>query len=200
MKSSSVESRRTTAGRNLPPDLWWNSIRMKTTSPGRRVMDQQFVYRVIGSVCRLESPPASRAPGGVVCGGAPLEYDLNLFPRRNLRCNLRRNDNLTIRREFASEVGGLHLCSLTSYIISCVRDNGRPHTLRDLRSLFPAMSRFQACRLRLAIRRPVDNVAAPGPDLHVRHRTEPRRTSACHEERTPEVHQMVFYCMPENII
>ena len=77
-------------------------------------MDQQFVYRVIGSVCRLESPPTSRAPNGIVYGGTPLEYDLNLFPRRDLRSDLRRNYNLTVRREFASEVSGLHLCSLTS--------------------------------------------------------------------------------------
>ena len=97
-------------------------------------MDQQFVYRVIGSVCRLESPPASRAPSGVVHGDAPLEYDLNLFPRRNLRCDLRRNDNLAIRCEFAPEVGGFHLCSLTFYIISRVRENGRAHTLRVLSS------------------------------------------------------------------
>src|ERR1019366_7283491 len=129
-KSSSAESRSTTAGRNLPPDLWWNSIRIRTTSPGRRVMVQQFVYRVIGSVCRLESPAAGRAPGGVVQGDAPLENDLNLFPRRNLRCDLRRNDNLAIRCEFAPEVGGFHLCSLTFYIISRVRENGRAHTLR----------------------------------------------------------------------
>lgn len=95
-KSSSPESRSTTAGRNLPPDIWWNSTRIRTTSPGRRVMDQQFVYRVIGSVCRLESPPASRAPGGVVYGYAPLEYDLNLFPRRDPRSDLRRNDDLTV--------------------------------------------------------------------------------------------------------
>ena len=97
-------------------------------------MVQQFVYRVIGGVCRLESPAAGRAPSGVVHGAAPLEYDLNRFPRRNLGCDLRRNDNLTIRREFASEVGGFHLCSLTSYIISRVRDNGRPRTLRVLSS------------------------------------------------------------------
>ena len=77
-------------------------------------MVQQFVYRVIGSVCRLESPAAGRAPGGVVQGDAPLENDLNLFPRRDLRSDLRRNDNLTVRREFASEVSGLYLCSLTS--------------------------------------------------------------------------------------
>ena len=92
-------------------------------------MDQQFVHRVIGSVCCLESPPASRAPGSVVYGDAPLEYDLNLFPRRDPRSDLRRNADLTVRREFVSEVGGLHLCSLTSHIISRVRDNGRPQTL-----------------------------------------------------------------------
>jgi hypothetical protein len=112
-------------------------------------MVQQFVYRVIGSVCRLESPPASRAPG-VVVGGAPLEHDLNLFPRRDLRCDLRRNDNLTIRREFASEVSGLHLCSLTFYIIARVRDNGRPHTLRVLSSDSEgyAVNWFEAARER----------------------------------------------------
>ena len=97
-------------------------------------MVQQFVYRVTGSVCRLESPPASRAPSGVVRGSVPLEHDLNLFPRRNLRCDLGRNDNLTVRREFASEVSGLHLCSLTLYIITRVRDSGLPHTLRVLSS------------------------------------------------------------------
>jgi hypothetical protein len=108
-------------------------------------MDQNFVYGVIGSVRRLESPPTGRAPSGVVCGGAPLEYDLNLFARRNLRRDLRRNDNLAIRCEFASEVGGFHLCSLTSYIISRIRDSGRPHDFRDLRGFFPVMRRFQAC-------------------------------------------------------
>ena len=49
-------------------------------SPGRRVMDQQFVDCVVVSVCRLKLPPPRRAPGGVVFGGAPLEYNLNLFP------------------------------------------------------------------------------------------------------------------------
>src|SRR5664279_3985823 len=79
-KSSSAESKRTTAGRNLPPGVWWKSIRIRTTSPGRSVMDQHFVDRVIVSVRRLELPSASRAPGNVVLGDAPLEYDLNLSP------------------------------------------------------------------------------------------------------------------------
>jgi hypothetical protein len=81
-------------------------------------MDRQFVYWVIGSVRRLESEPASRAPSGVVYGDAPLEYELNLFSRRNLRCDLRRNDDLTIGREFTPEASGLHFSSLTSHIVS----------------------------------------------------------------------------------
>jgi hypothetical protein len=92
-------------------------------------MDQQFVYRVIGSVRRLESPPANRAPGVVFRGDTPLEYDLNLFPRRDPRSDLRRNADLTVGREFAPEIGDLYLCSLTSYIISRLPDNGRPQTL-----------------------------------------------------------------------
>src|ERR1035441_4302960 len=120
-KSSSAESRRTTAGRNLPPGVCWKSIRIRTTSQGRSVMDQQFVDRVIVSVGRLELPSTRRAPGSVAFGDAPLEYDLNLLPRRNLRCDLRRNGDLAVRREFAPEVSGLHIRSLVLYIISRVR-------------------------------------------------------------------------------
>ena len=66
-------------------------------------MDQLFVNRVVGSVCRVKLPPTRRAPGGVVFGDAPLEYDLNLLSRRNLRCDLRRNRDLAVRREKAGE-------------------------------------------------------------------------------------------------
>src|SRR5258708_6732698 len=113
-KSSSPASRRTTAGRIFPPGVWWKSIRIRTTSPGRRIMDQHFVDRVIGSVRRLELSPPRRAPSGVVFGDAPLQYDLNLFPRRNLGCDLRRNGNLAVRCEFARKVSRFHFGSLTS--------------------------------------------------------------------------------------
>src|ERR1035438_7819243 len=117
-KSSSAESRRTTAGRTLPPGAWWKSIRIRTTSPGRRVMDQRLIYRVIGGVSRLELPSTGRAPSGIVRGDAPLEDHLNLFPWRNLRCNLRRNCDLTVRRELAPEVGGFQSLALTHPMIS----------------------------------------------------------------------------------
>src|SRR5438552_1708538 len=107
-KSSSPESRRTTAERNLPPVVWWKSIRIRTTSPGRRVMVQQFVDRVVANIGRLELPAPRRAPRSVFFGDAPLEHNLNPFPRWNLRCYLRRNGNLAVRCEFASEVGDLH--------------------------------------------------------------------------------------------
>src|ERR1035438_9544308 len=144
-KSSSAESRRPTAGRNLPPGAWEKSIRIRTTSPVRSVMDQQFIDRVIVSIGRLELPSASRAPGSVVFGDAPLEYDLNLLPRRNLRCDLRRNGDLAVRREFAPEVSGLHVRSLVPYIISRVRTpgRGRPSELAVLADpsgpVFPAV-------------------------------------------------------------
>src|SRR5258708_16738480 len=93
-KSSSPASRRTTAGRTWPPGVWWKSIRIRTTSPGRRFMDQYFVNRVIGSVRSLELLTPRCAPSGFVFGDPPLEYDLNLFPARNLRCDLRWNGNL----------------------------------------------------------------------------------------------------------
>src|ERR1035437_10381120 len=128
-KSSSAESSRATAGRNLPPGVWWKSIRIRTTSPGRSVMDQKFIDRVVGSVGRLELPSASRAPGSVVVGHAPLEYDLNLLPRRNLRRDLMRNRDLAVRREFAHEVSSLHLRSLILYISSRVRKIGAARTL-----------------------------------------------------------------------
>ena len=64
------------------------------------------------------------APGSVVFADAPLEYDLNLLPRWNLRCDLRRNGDLAVRREFAPEVSGLHIRSLVPYIISRVRKQG----------------------------------------------------------------------------
>src|ERR1017187_5910546 len=99
----------------------WKPIRIGTISPGRRVMDRLFVDRVVGSVCRIKPPPARRAPGGVVFGDAPLEYDLDLFPRRNLRCDLRRNGDLAVWLEFASEVNRLHYSFLTCLIISRVR-------------------------------------------------------------------------------
>jgi hypothetical protein len=51
----------------------------------KHVMAQQFVDRVVVSVCRLKLPPPRCAPGGVVFGDAPLEDNLNLFPLRNLR-------------------------------------------------------------------------------------------------------------------
>ena len=78
------------------------------------------VDRVVGSVRHLELPPPRRAPGAVVFGDAPMEYDLNRFPRRNLRRDLRRNRNLAVRHDFASEVDGLQFSSLTPYIISRV--------------------------------------------------------------------------------
>ena len=83
-------------------------------------MDQLFVDRVVGGVCRIKLPPPRRAPG-VAFGDALLEYDLDLCPRRNLRCNLRRNGNLAVRLEFASEVSRLHYSFLTCLIISRVR-------------------------------------------------------------------------------
>ena len=57
----------------------------------------QFVYRVVGRICRLELPSTNRAQGGIVRRDAPLKYDLNLFPRWNLRWDLRRNGNLAVR-------------------------------------------------------------------------------------------------------
>ena len=84
----------------------------------------QFVYRVVGRICRLELPSTNRAPGGIVRTDAPLEYDLNLFPRWNLRWDLRRNGNLAVRRELASEVSGLHRFSLAHCIVSRVRAIG----------------------------------------------------------------------------
>src|ERR1035441_9810531 len=120
-KSSSPESSRTAAGRNLPPGVSWKPIRIRTISPGRRVMDQLFVNRVVGSVRRIELPPARCAPCGVVFGDAPLEYDLDLCPRRNLRCDLRRHGNLAVWLAFASEVSRLHYSFLTCLIISRVR-------------------------------------------------------------------------------
>ena len=41
-----------------------------------------------------------------------MEYHLNLLSRGNLRRYLWRNSNLPIRREFASEIGGLHILTL----------------------------------------------------------------------------------------
>jgi len=79
-------------------------------------MDRQFIDGVVGSVCRLKLPMSCRAPGGVVFGDAPLQYNLNLFPRRKLRCDFRRNGDLTVRREFASEVSGLHFSFLAPSI------------------------------------------------------------------------------------
>src|ERR1039457_4886724 len=84
-------------------------------------MDQLFVDRVVAGVRRIKLPPARRAPSCVVFGHAPLEYDLDRFPWRNLRCDLWRNGNLAIRLEFASEVSRLHYSFLTSFIISRVR-------------------------------------------------------------------------------
>src|ERR1017187_1082920 len=89
---------------------------MRTISQGRRVMEQLFVHRVVGGVCRFKPPPPRCAPSGVVVGDAPLEDNLNRFSGRNLRCDLRRNGNLAIRRELASEVSG-HLSFLTLSII-----------------------------------------------------------------------------------
>jgi hypothetical protein len=60
------------AGRTLPPAAWWKPIRIRTKSPGRSVIDQQFVHRVIGGVCVLELAPAQRAPGSIVNGDVPL--------------------------------------------------------------------------------------------------------------------------------
>jgi hypothetical protein len=57
---------------NLPPGDWWNSIRIRTTSPGRSVLDQQFVYRVVFSVRRLEFASTCCPPGGLVHGKVPL--------------------------------------------------------------------------------------------------------------------------------
>src|ERR1019366_8810383 len=106
---------------------------MRTISPGRRVMDQPFVDCVAGSVCRLKLPPSGRAPGGVVFGNAPLEYNLNLFPGRKLRRDFRWNGNLTVRREFASEVSGLHFSFLTPSII--LRPREETHRERCLTEL-----------------------------------------------------------------
>src|SRR5260370_15446964 len=108
-KSSSRESRSTTAGRNLPPGVWWKSILIRTISPRRRVMDQRFVDRVVGVVRCFELPPPGRAPRCIVLRDAPLEYDLNLFPWGHLGCDLGRNCNLAVRREFTSEISGFHL-------------------------------------------------------------------------------------------
>src|SRR5580700_6242192 len=113
-KSSSAVSKRTTQGRNLPPGVWWKSIRIWTTSPGRRVMDQAFVDRVIVSVGGLELPSLRDAPNSVFLGDAPLKYDLNLRPWGNLRRNLGRNSDLAVRRGFAPEVSDLHVRSLVS--------------------------------------------------------------------------------------
>ncbi|HEY6390915.1 MAG TPA: TonB-dependent receptor, partial [Bryobacteraceae bacterium] len=49
------------------------------------------------------------APSDIVFGHAPLEYDLNLFARRNSRCDLGWNDDLPVGREFTGEVGDLHV-------------------------------------------------------------------------------------------
>src|ERR1017187_9198211 len=80
-KSSSAESKRTTAGRNLPPGVWRKSIRIRMTSPGRSVMNQQFVDRIFVRVGRLKLLPARNTPGYISFGGAPLEHHLNLRPR-----------------------------------------------------------------------------------------------------------------------
>src|SRR5260370_396424 len=101
-KSSTPESRSTTAGRNLRPGVWWKSILIRTISPRRRVMDQRFVDRVVGVVRCFELPPPGRAPRCIVLRDAPLEYDLNLFPWGHLGCDLGRNCNLAVRREFTS--------------------------------------------------------------------------------------------------
>jgi hypothetical protein len=90
----------------LPPAPEWKSIRIRTTSPARRVIDQQFVDRVVGNVCVLELSPPRLTPGGIFFGHAPLEYDLNRFSRRNPRCDLRRDRNLAVRRELTFEVSG----------------------------------------------------------------------------------------------
>jgi hypothetical protein len=125
-KSSSAASRRTTAGRNLPPGDWWNSIRIRTTSPGRSVLDQQFVYRVVFSVRRLKFASTCCPPGGLVHGKVPLQQHPNRLARRDLRCDLARNSNLAVRREFASEAGSLRLFSLAPCIISRARSTPRP--------------------------------------------------------------------------
>src|ERR1022692_4079446 len=80
----SAESKRTTAGRNLPPGVWRKSIRIRMTSPGRSVMNQQFVDRIFVRVGRLKLLPARNTPGYISFGGAPLEHHLNLRPRGNL--------------------------------------------------------------------------------------------------------------------
>ncbi len=86
---SSPETSRTSAGRNLPPEVWWKSIRIRTTSPGRRVKDQFFVDRVVRGICRFELLPPGRAPCGIRFSHVPLEHDLDAFSWRNLRSDLR---------------------------------------------------------------------------------------------------------------
>ena len=96
----------------LPPAVRLMSIRIRTTSQGRGAIDQQFVVRVAG-----HTPPRNRpcrsGPIRVAFGAAPPPYDLNLFPRRNLRCDLARNGNVAVRCQFAVEIDGLHFSSAT---------------------------------------------------------------------------------------
>src|SRR2546427_723675 len=99
-------------------------------------MNQQFVNRLVGSVCRLKPPPPGRAPSVVVFRHVPLEYDLNTFSGRNLRRDLRRNGNLAVWREFAFEVSSLHL-NPRSPIISRVRTMRVRTRLRSPRSNLP---------------------------------------------------------------
>jgi len=109
-KSSSPESRRTTAGRNLPPGVC--GIQSES---GR-------LHRLEGSWIAVRTPShRQRMPPRIAAGQPrarrrlprryPIGVHLNLFPRRDPRSDLRRNADLTVGREFASEVGGLHLCS-----------------------------------------------------------------------------------------
>jgi hypothetical protein len=98
---NSEVARRTTAGRSLPPGDRWNSIRIRTTSPGRSVMYRQLVYRVIVNVRRLKFVSTCCPPGGIVHGEAPPKHYRKRLSRRHLRCDLGPNRNLAVRREFA---------------------------------------------------------------------------------------------------
>ncbi len=57
-------------------------------------MNQSFIDRVLIGVCRFKLLPPCRAPG-VFVGDAPSEDNLDCFPSRNLRRDIRRDHDLT---------------------------------------------------------------------------------------------------------
>src|SRR5258707_6680914 len=93
---------------DLPPAFWWNSIRIKTSSPNWSFIDQLFVDGILGGVCCFKLSASHRAPLIVLARDTPQEDHLKLLSLRYFACRVWRNCDLAVCGNHALELYRFH--------------------------------------------------------------------------------------------